>query len=350
MQLHGRNGGQSATYMKGISVIICCYNSESRLVPTLKHLAGQTFNSQVAWELIVVDNNSSDHTGSVATEFAASNKHVDCKVVEEKQAGLSHARKKGFDVSRYEYILYCDDDNWLNSSYIERAFNIMESNPNVAVLGGHGEPECEITPPHWFDDFKTYYATGAQGKTSGDITEVKGYVYGAGSIYRRSALQDLFDKGFAGLLDDRKGKSLSSGGDVELCNALALSGYRIWYDQTLLFQHFIPKERLNWQYIVKLHDGYLKNLSVLAAYRYAITRNKGFYLLWWKDIYYYSLQLLKILYRYKRFQIKKENEKFRLLMNYKGRTIFSLLVNVFAIRKNTVEIRRSQWISKNGKA
>ena len=51
---------------KGISVIVCCYNSAERLTETIKHLAGQNVPHYIPWELIVVDNASTDNTAEIS--------------------------------------------------------------------------------------------------------------------------------------------------------------------------------------------------------------------------------------------------------------------------------------------
>src|SRR5688572_10602380 len=98
----------------GISVIICCYNSSSRLPETLKHLANQSVPGKINWELIVVNNASTDNTASVAeTEWAKYNLEIPLHVVDQPVPGQSAARDKGYEVASHEYLLYVDDDNWL---------------------------------------------------------------------------------------------------------------------------------------------------------------------------------------------------------------------------------------------
>jgi hypothetical protein len=217
----------------------------------------------------------------------------------------------------------------------------MESNSQIGVLGGWGTPECEITPPVWFKDYQTAYATGPQGEENGDITNTKGYVYGAGAIFRKEALQNLFNKGFVSLTEDRKGASLTAGGDYELGRALQLSGYKIWYSEMLKFQHFIPKQRLTWKYIIRLHKGYLQSHSVLTAYNY-LCLNDSFWRILWKDVCKRSVICLKT--AISSFTLRKNMFfRYKLIIWYKIRTIFGLIANSFEIRKNYLLIKKSQW-------
>jgi glycosyltransferase involved in cell wall biosynthesis len=277
----------------GVSVIICCHNSAKNLPCTIEALAKQNLTNSFRWEIIVVDNNSTDNTRHVAiSEWSKYNiTDISFQVVEEKSPGLSAAREKGFQVSSYEFCLFCDDDNWLNRNYVASVFELMKNDPTVGVLGGMGEAVCEETPPSWFDDLKSGYAIGKQAESSGDVTD-RGYVYGAGATFRKSVYLALRKKGFQPLLSDRKGKVLSSGGDKELCYAYVLLGFRIYYSSQLQFEHFIASHKLSKDYATKMFIGFAAAQPVLNLYEYAIKGSQtgkssiGLRLMWIKDMLY----------------------------------------------------------------
>ena len=180
--------------MKGISVIICCYNSSSRLLQTLFHLSIQKLKIECLVEIIIVDNNSTDNTRKLAYDYWKSyNSSIPFRVVEEKKPGLTFARFRGIKESKYEYLLFCDDDNWLNSMYIQNGFSILEKNSRIGALGGFGKAAFEnnVLEPEWFYYYENIYALGKQGVTSGDITFQKLYVYGAGMFIRKKALNGI---------------------------------------------------------------------------------------------------------------------------------------------------------------
>jgi len=272
------------SYCEGVSVVICCYNSASRLPETLRYIAQQRVEVGTPWEVIVVNNNSTDNTQSVAQSVWNKEKSpVFLSIVDEPKPGLTHARHRGFIISRYEYVLFCDDDNWLSEGYIQTAYEIMKSNPLIGALGGKGEGVCETIPPAWYHRLGIYvYAINAQAEKTGEVP--RGMVYGAGATFRKSLYLFLINHGFNSMLSDRKGKELSSGGDDELCYALRLIEYKIWYDDRLTFQHFIPKERLNWQYLREFFVGSAKSTNVLSPFadilnkkQYIKTRLRKYY-------------------------------------------------------------------------
>jgi glycosyltransferase involved in cell wall biosynthesis len=121
--------------MHGISVIICCYNSEHRLPQTINHLIAQSVDG-FSVEIILVDNASTDNTSIVAFDLLKSQSKISYKIVEEPIPGLSNARKKGIDSSSYNILLFCDDDNWLNPSYLATTYNLLNKYKDIMVLGG----------------------------------------------------------------------------------------------------------------------------------------------------------------------------------------------------------------------
>lgn len=252
---------------KGVSIVICCYNSSSLLSETLKHICNQKVPSFIKWEVIVVDNNSTDDTSGIAKSYLEKNKcPAPFKIIFQAEQGLSKARKTGLDNSKYEYIIFCDDDNRLNENYVEKSYMFMESNPDAGVAGASSEAVTDGVFPEWFGKFSNHYSIGRQGDENTDLTWTSGYVWGAGMVIRRSALKELYENGYTSNLSDREGEILSSGGDVEICFALRLAGWKILYSPELKFSHFISKERLNWEYLRKLNRGFGAQKADFDAY------------------------------------------------------------------------------------
>ncbi|MDD5570121.1 MAG: glycosyltransferase [Bacteroidales bacterium] len=259
---------------EGISVAVCCYNSEKRLPFTLKHLFNQKVDTNFNWEIIIINNNSSDNTKESAIKlYKDSGCIIPFSVVDELKQGLIFAREKAFEVSKYDFICFVDDDNYLDNNYIKTAFDIVSKNTEIAVLGGFGEPIAEIDFPEWFGKFSNAYAVGKQNEISGNITESKGYVYGAGCVINKKCWNHIKSNGFKCFTTGRKGKSFSSGEDVEICIVMQIAGYKIWYDENLKLKHLIPKERLTTNYLKKFYKGNGKTYPYLNIYKYYLNHD-----------------------------------------------------------------------------
>jgi glycosyltransferase involved in cell wall biosynthesis len=237
----------------GATIIVCCHNSEMRVSATLKHLAGQV--TSVPWEIVLVNNGSTDGTVAIAkSAWQESQSPVELRIIDEPRLGLSFARERGILEARYEYIIFCDDDNWLDAQYVQLAVEILDSRQDVGALGGCCKPTSSIEFPAWFWTHARNYAVGAQALESGDITERR-LVWGAGMILRASVVRRILAEQVKNLLVDREGGKLTTGGDGEICKWLILAGYRLWYDERLRLTHYIPAERLTKEYFQRLRAG-----------------------------------------------------------------------------------------------
>jgi len=278
----------------GVSVLICCHNSGTRLPETLRHLAAQKVPGDIPWEVVVIDNASTDDSAHVAQKCWPENHPAPLRVVTETQAGLSHARIRGIAEARHEIISFIDDDNWTAADWIKRVATIFTNYPKVGACGGRIEAVCEITPPDWFELVKLHYAVGSQHSQSGDITDSSGTLLcGAGLSLRTAAVKKLLAEGFAFTLSGRKGNRLSMGEDTELCFAIRASGWRFWYDDDLILQHFIPKERLRWDYVIRLIRGLGEASAFFVLYLIALNAPPHNRRPAWKKSW--SFQLLKTL-------------------------------------------------------
>jgi glycosyltransferase involved in cell wall biosynthesis len=238
---------------RGISVIICCYNSSSRIENTLNYLLLQQFETPLNWEIVIVDNNSSDNTTEIVNNYLLSNNFTNYTIVNEINQGLSYARKKGADIAKYDIVVYCDDDNWLQHEYLENVNSILMSQKECGVLGGWSkaayESNCDV--PAWFDEIAGSMAIG--GYPGEKDLEVD-FVWGAGMAIKKELILDFFNKPFK--LTDRKGSMLASGGDSEICLFAKQCNYKILKSSKLFFTHFVPENRLLWSYIRRLHEGF----------------------------------------------------------------------------------------------
>jgi glycosyltransferase involved in cell wall biosynthesis len=282
----------------GVSVVICTFNGALLLPETLRHLSGQQLPPDFIWEVIVIDNASTSKTVSVLQEesrkWACA---APLRLYQQPRPGLTYARELAIQKARFEFILFCDDDNWLSPNYIHLAWQRMLQRPAIGMLGGCGELVFEAPPPQWATEL-AIFASGPQAQVSG---KVRGNtVHGAGCMMRKSAYQTIVRAGFKPMLTDRKAGLLSAGGDFEICYAIALAGYTIWYDERLRFKHFMPESRIHWNYYVRLIREGMQSFDVLIPYRIRVNHRStslfSFHLLLAGILLSYVLKLIPILF------------------------------------------------------
>ena len=279
----------------GISVLICTYNGAARLMPTLKHLAQQVMVSDVPWEVVLVDNNSNDDTvGHSLAQWERCGSPTSLRVLRQPKPGKQFALEMAYDAASYEFMCIVDDDNWLDSEYLQRGYDLLRANPEIGVLGGKNVGAFEVTPPAWFSYFQSSYAVGVpvaylpEGKqqlVTGEV--VKGVLWGAGLFVRHAIWRKLQQLEFKSLFTGRQGSNqLTAGEDDELCFVARILGYKVWYDEELNCTHYMTAGRLTEQYLKRLCYAAPRAHSGLSAYNKAFSASSARYfslMPWLKD-------------------------------------------------------------------
>ncbi len=255
----------------GISILICSHNGAKRIEQTLDFLSQQKFHKAIPWEVVLVDNASTDGLAQVASAFWKVDTPL--RIIPEPRLGVTWARMTGIAACQYHYVGFVDDDNWVSTNWVETAYEIMDSNPDVGAVGSLSEAafESSAAVPAWFEKLKGNYAVGAPQQNGGRLERPDGVLWGAGLVIRKEAWERLVDFGFQPILHSREGTSLMSGEETEILLLFKLSGWSLYYDPRLRIQHFIPAGRLKWPYYLRLRRGLGATAVYLNLYRALIT-------------------------------------------------------------------------------
>lgn len=239
-----------------------------RLRPTLEHLAKQRFSTILSWELVFVDNASTDGSAEfVGRLWAELSSTASLVVVKEPAAGLIYARRAGIGVARGRYVVFCDDDNWLHDDYLQIAYDLLAAHPEYGAVGGRGLAVADIPLPEQWEEWQGDYACGRIAAESCVCDSIRS-LFGAGLAAPVSLLRKVFAVPF--VLCGRQGTTLMSGDDSEICARIMLAGYHLYYDDRLVFRHYMPDERLTEAYHRRLLQGFEQIYGLLDQYSAAI--------------------------------------------------------------------------------
>lgn len=265
---------------EGVSVLVCTYNGISRLEPTLEHLFNQNELDDINWEIIIIDNASTDRTFEWLKSFLAQIKtSVKIKLLAEQKAGKSAAISLGIKTAQYSYLLICDDDNWLSEDYLAKGFNILKNNSKIGVIGGNGRPVDSLQIPNWLEPHLHNYAAAPQYSNSADITNLIGSVYGAGMFIRKEIYLKSFDLKWPLYLSSRReNDNIISGEDTEICYVAKNLGYQIFYEESLTFEHDIPVNKLTPAYLLRLFNLFGYSAAILYPYDKSSTYKDKFFI------------------------------------------------------------------------
>ena len=251
---------------RGISVVVCCYDSADVIRPTVEALAAQELSDDLPFELILVDNNCRDDTVEIARS-AWKPEAGSLRVLHEPRPGLIHARRTGLDAVSHDTMVWADDDNVLAPDWLRRAVGILDEHPEVGFLGGRNDATTDGDFPEWFPDFQAVYACGSQAEATGYVTEGSRALFGAGLAGRTRVMRQVFETGPPMQLVGRTGNALLRGEDSEICLRAALMGWKLWYEEALRLEHFLKSSRLTWDYVKRARTGGAAARVILEMYQ-----------------------------------------------------------------------------------
>lgn len=235
-----------------------------------------------------MNNVSTDNTEKIANQYWASlNSKISFRVIRENKEGLIFSRETAIQNSKYDILIFLDDDNLLAQNYLANALEILQQNPKVGIIGGEIFPQYEITPPQWFNNYQYVLAVGKQDNIAGEVRREKGFVWGAGMVVRKKVLDELFSAGFKFSKRFYKEKLIGYADDYELCLFAQLAGYKIYYSDKLKLSHIIPAGKTNFEYLKKnsfMHGYASVMVDSLTHIISAGSLNKNIYWLFTKHI------------------------------------------------------------------
>jgi len=257
-------------FSKGISIIICVRNGAKRIVPTLKSLATQIIPDSLKCELLIIDNASTDSTGRIAREYWESVKSpFPINVLTEPKPGKANALMMGYNSAKYELMLLCDDDNWLQPYYLKTVCEIFRENPHIGLLGGYGralfEPDKK---PKWFEKWENCYVCGKHLKHNGFLKSRDFRIWGAGSVLRKTMWNFLMYNGFMFHNSLNAGKAMTE--DAELSMVISFTGHRLFFDDRLWFTHDLRGGRITWKNLLAQQSLNGRTNAILYVYHLAI--------------------------------------------------------------------------------
>lgn len=208
-----------------ISVIVCTHNRSQSLRKTLRSLAEMAVPLELSWEIIVVDNNSTDDTRQVVEEFAGTSR-LNVQYLFEGKTGLSFARNNGVTVSRGEIVAFTDDDCIVDTHWIASAAKEFSSDVSVSVISGRVELYDK-------DDLLTAVRTYKDRAIISSLGQLVGFTIGCNMFFTRRVFNEVgeFDTTFGA------GTKIASGEDTDFLYRAYKQGFKIVYSPEVLLYH-----------------------------------------------------------------------------------------------------------------
>jgi glycosyltransferase involved in cell wall biosynthesis len=238
------------------TVAICTYNGAARIGMVIEDLAVQTQPFET-WELLVIDNASTDGAGEVAHKFIKEILRGRGRVVREERPGLSFARARAAQEAQGEIICFLDDDNIPEPDFVRNAIQAFGEHPKAGLIGGKVAPRWECDPTPLALAVADYaLAICDRGKDSFRYEGIASGPVGAGMCIRTCLLRELYSDNALSQITGRKGNALGASEDTALVVRVHQAGWEVWYEQSLHIAHLIPAGRMQKEYLLRLYDGF----------------------------------------------------------------------------------------------
>lgn len=229
-----------------ITVILCTHNRKDLLAKSLGSLARQEIAASITWEVLVVDNNSSDSTPSVVDELCIAFPGR-FRYLFEPQVGKSHALNTGIREAQGRLLAFVDDDVIVEPTWLQNLTVALKSS-DWAGAGGRILPIWNCAPPEWLPRFGKQ-ALGPlvgfePGLEAGPLLEPP---FGTNMAFRKV----MFEKygGFRTDLGPRPNSEIRSE-DTEFGSRLLAAGEHLRYEPSATVYHPVPPNRLRKAYFL----------------------------------------------------------------------------------------------------
>jgi hypothetical protein len=206
-----------------LSLLICTRNRAKQLAQTLQRVA--KIRTQLNWELIIVDNASTDTTVAVVEEFAVTY-HRSVQTIVQEGRGVACAKNAGWQAARSEIVCCIDDDCYPEENFLDAMFQSFNEDRELGFVGGrillHDPTDRRITIQESLEPLS--FSAGSFIRP--------GVIQGANIAYRRAALEEVggFDPWFGA-------GAIYSGDETELMARLSAAGWKGAYNPKPVVYH-----------------------------------------------------------------------------------------------------------------
>lgn len=225
-----------------LSIVICTFNRSKLLQSAIKSVWEQEI-SPVCYELIIVDNGSTDNTKEVVEQSYPERKNI--RYIFEVKQGLSHPRNRGWKEAYGEYVVYIDDESLLPPGYLETTFQIIQSfNPDI--FGGVIKALYDFEKPLWV---KEEYFSDFLGRKTGVLPQDE-FVYGGNMGIKKDVLNKL---GGFNINLGMKGNQLAYAEEVEFQQRATenIPNLEIYFNSSLWLYHKVREEKVKLGWLLR---------------------------------------------------------------------------------------------------
>lgn len=251
----------SSTEGVDITLLVCTYNRAADLRELLESALAQETASEVKYEVLVVDNNSTDETRAVVESFINKG-HQNLQYIFEAKQGKSHALNTGIAAVRGWGYVITDDDFILPPDWVQNIYEAFRANPDVSFVSGKVLPLWQGEQPSWLT--REHWSAIAMADYGQEpfIADDKNQICLLACAFRLADVQAV--GGYHDDLGPQKGRTGATE-DLELLLRLWKSGRKGLYVPHINFQHKVTADRLTKEYHRRWHRDHGRSYAVMRT-------------------------------------------------------------------------------------
>jgi glycosyltransferase involved in cell wall biosynthesis len=227
-----------------VTVAIPTYNRADFLRQTLAGIVAQQFPRD-HFEVLVIDNNSRDHTRRVVEEFA--NDQPAPRYILETKQGLDHARNRALAEARGEIVLFGDDDILVQPDWLAQMAVPLLADQAARRIGAVGGEVIPVFPDGLPDWVREWHAPLGFRADTGPL-EARHCPMGANLAFPKWVFEQL---GPFHTALDRAAGNYFSGGDSEMIRRVRAAGLEVWFSPAAAVKHQMPASRTTFRYAAR---------------------------------------------------------------------------------------------------
>ncbi|MEN6544424.1 MAG: glycosyltransferase [Armatimonadia bacterium] len=225
-----------------ISVVLPTFNRVATMREALASLQAQDYPR---FEILVVDNDSSDDTAAAVQAACAADSRV--RYLHEPEPGVCPARNLGCMQAQGEFVALADDDEVAPPQWLS-LLAAAQAETGASGVGGPYTPLWDVTPPRWLVASRCLQETLSFMDFGCGRCPAE-WLLGGNALYTRGALASV---NYFGLRAGRIGStSLKGASDIEIGRRLCRAGHALYFEPSAAVYHHVPAERMRLSYILR---------------------------------------------------------------------------------------------------
>ena len=254
----------SASSSAQFTVAIRAYNAAERLPDLLAALQAQVGVQGLAWEILIIDNCSTDGTAELVAELQADwsvgcpDMSVELRYCVEPHQGAVFARRCAMQQAHGDWVGFLDDDNLPRADWVAACYAFGCKNPQAGAYGSQIHGVFEVEPPEHFERIAHFLPVIERDKavcfTEGLYARKKVLPPGAGLVINRQAWLESVPSDL-NLRGPIAHGLAAKGEDIEALSHMKQAGWEIWFNPDMHIDHLIPQWRFERAYLLRFFRG-----------------------------------------------------------------------------------------------